>query len=218
MFIKKLFLISVIVLMILFPKCASNPTFHYEINVPFINNVSGVSAASAIAMWSAYDGIWAGELFILPLILNPDGSVNHTLMVTAINVCTDSLGFKASFSATDAGQNSAISGVVESLENHCCAILPLIDAHYVPVVMAHGKYVNGDPRAETIAFHAYDAPDQVLTAGFLKSTFYRPIGGKYIAFLGRRAYMNNGIDHYNWFASESGTYLGAPRDYEPPLL
>lgn len=217
-FIKKLFLISITVLFILFPNCQPNPTFHYEIDVPFIANTNGVSASSAIAMWSAYDGVWTGQDFILPLILNPDGTVNHNMMVSTINACTDSVGWKSSFSATDAGQNSALSGVSKSLQYHCCSIIPLIGNHYVPVVMAEGRWVNGEPRADIIAFHAYDAPDIVLVSAPLKNTFYRPIGGKYIAFLGRRAYMNEGLDDYNWFVSEGGTYLGAPRDYEPPVL
>jgi hypothetical protein len=162
--------------------------------------------------------VWAHQDGIKSSILNADGTVNHTKMVLAINMYTMSVGFKSSFEASDAGQNSALSGVSESLENYCCAILPLIDQHYVPVVMAHGHEVNGEPIADTIGFHAYDAPDQVLTGGPLKNTFYRPINGKYIAFLGRQIYMENGLDDYNWFVSEGGTYLGAPRYYVPKVL
>ena len=218
MLVKKLFLISITIFMILLPNCQPNPIFHYEIDVPFIANTNGVSASSAIAMWSAYDGVWAGQDFILPYILNADGTVNHALMVNMINICTNSVGFKSSFENSDAGQNSAISGVSESLENDCCAILPLIDQHYVPVVMAHGHEINDQPIADKIGFHAYDAPDQVLLAGPLKKTFYRPINGKYIAFLGQQLYRDEGLSDYAWFVSEGGTYWGAPRNYVPKTL
>jgi hypothetical protein len=50
MFLKRLFTVSIFVFMILLPKCGSNPTCHYEIDVPFIANTNGVSASSAIAM------------------------------------------------------------------------------------------------------------------------------------------------------------------------
>lgn len=217
MFKKKLFLISITVFLILLPNCG-DPIFQYDINVPFIANTNGVSASSAIAMWSAYDGIWAHQDGIKSDILNADGTVNHTKMVMAINMYTNSVGWKSSFPATDAGQNSALSGVSESLERECCSILPLIGNHYVPVVMSKGREIDYKPRADTIGFHAYDAPDQILTAAALKNTFYRPIGGKYIAFLGERIYQEDGLDDYNWFVEEGGTYLGAPINYVPKTL
>jgi hypothetical protein len=162
--------------------------------------------------------VWAHQDGIKSSILNADGTVNHAKMVLAINMFTMSVGFKESFENSDAGQNSALSGVSASLKHYCCSILPLIGQHYVPVVISHGHWVNDLRIADYIAFHAYDAPDQVLNAGPLKNTYYKPINGQYIAFLGRQLYRDQGLEDYSWFVSEGGTYRGAPRDYVPKTL
>lgn len=216
---KKIMLVIIIsILIIPLIQCDGNETYNPDINLPFVRCTTGVSAASAIATWSAYDGIWASESYVLASILNADGTVNHTKMVNTVDIVTWSAGWIAEFPATDNGQNQALSGIKESLENDCCSILPLINGHYVPVVSVKGHYDDGKPIADFITFHAYDRPDQGLMANTLKSTYYKPINGKFIAFLGRRIYMNNGLLDYNWFVLNDGTYYGAPTNYEPSNL
>jgi hypothetical protein len=216
----KKFLLTCCIVALIIPLVKCDPEgFSEEIPLPFVECTNGVSASSAIATWSAYDGIWAHQNVILSYIINSDGTVNHTKMVGALDLFSFSIGWKAEFPATDNGQNQAISGIVECLEHNCCSILPFIGSHYVPVVSAHGHYNDNDqPVAEWITFHAYDEPDQGLMANTLKSTFYKPISGKFIAFLGRRLDMINGLADYDWFVLNDGTYYGAPANYEPSSL
>jgi hypothetical protein len=185
--IKKLLLVSFIAILI-FPmtQCAPEDRPYDEfIDLPFIQCTTGYSAASAIAMWAAFDGNYATEEDVLGLILNADGTVNHSKMEHAIWTVTNSTGWVSEFPATDNGQNQALSAIENSLKQNCCSILPLIDGHYVPVFLVHGHKVNGVPKAQTVGFHAYDQPNQSLTVSALKSTFYKPINGKMVAFIGK---------------------------------
>lgn len=212
---KKILLTCCIAVFII-PLTQCDPeNFYEEIDLPFVPCTNGVSASSAIATWSAYDGHWVHQDVILSYIINADGTLNYYAMVDTIEMVTESVGWKEEFPATDNGQNQAISGIVNCLERNCCSILPLIGGHYVPVVSARGHYENHDPIADWITFHAYDVPDQGLMANTLKSTFYKPINGKCIAFLGRQKDMINGLADYNWFVQNDGTYYGAPSNYEP---
>ncbi|HLP45006.1 MAG TPA: hypothetical protein VK469_03630 [Candidatus Kapabacteria bacterium] len=218
---KKFFLMSFIALLILpLAQCGPDDDFdEYLDDLPFVECTNGVSASSAIATWSAYDGIWCHQDVILSYIINADGTVNHTKMVTAIDMFTFSAGWKEEFPATDNGQNQAISGIIKCLEQNCCSILPLIGNHYVPVLGARGHFnENDEPQADLIAFHGYDAPYQALWANALKNTYYKPINGKFIAFVGRRLDMINGLADYDWFVQNNGTYYGAPLNYEPSNL
>lgn len=215
---KRILIVScIMILLLVIVQCDPDDPQHFdpEIQLPFVKCTNGVSASSALATWSAYDGIWGDQDVILSYIINNDGTINHTKMVGAIDSFTFSAGWKAEFPATDNGQNQAISGIVECLEQNCCSILPLINEHYVPVVSAHGVYVNGEKVALYITFHAFDEPDQGLTVNALKNTFYKPINGKFIAFLGRKLDMINGLADYKWFIENGGTYYGAPKHYVP---
>lgn len=215
---KKILVVScIMILLLILVQCDPDDPEHFnpEIQLPFVKCTNGVSASSAIATWSAYDGIWGDQDVILSYIINNDGTINHTKMVGAIDSFTFSAGWKAEFPATDNGQNQAISGIVECLEQNCCSILPLINEHYVPVVSAHGQYVNGEKVAQYITFHAYNEPDQGVMVNALKNTFYKPINGKFIAFLGRKLDMTNGLADYKWFIENGGTYYGAPKHYVP---
>jgi len=215
MFKKFLVICCISVLILPLIQC-DNDFDEYIDDLPFVPCTNGVSASSAIATWSAYDGIWAHQDYILSCIINADGTVNHTKMVGAIDLYTFSLGWKEEFPATDNGQNKAISGIVKCLERKCCSILPLIGGHYVPVLGARGHFnENDEPMADYIAFHAYDAPYQALWANALKNTYYKPITGKFIAFVGQKLDMTRGLADYSWFVENGGTYYGAPLTYVP---
>lgn len=213
---KKFFLILIAIYSILFIYgCDDDHDWHYRINVPFIETSTYVTAASSIAMWSAYDGFSVPEETIVNFILNPDGSVNHWYMELAIGEYTNSIGWMSEFPNTDNGQNMALSAVSSSLEHGCCSILPLINAHYVPVTRAEGHYNGALMVAEGIWFHAYDSPNMYLSSGELKHIFYMPINGSFIAFEGRRLYETRGLANYYLFKNSGGTYLGAPANYYP---
>jgi len=216
---KKILLICCIAGLILpQTQCAPDKDFEKYIDLPFVECTNGVSASSAIATWALYDGMWVDQDYILSCIINADGSLNFYAIEDAIDLFTDSVGWMEQFPATDNGQNQAISGIAECVDRKCCSILPLIGGHFVPVRGARGHWENNKPVADLIAFHAYDAPYQALWANALKNTYYKPINGKFIAFLGRRLDMINGLAEYDWFVQNDGTYYGAPLNYEPSNL
>lgn len=217
----KKFLLTCFIAAVILPltQCGPDNDFdEYLPDFPFVECTNGVSASSAIATWAIYDGYWASQDIVLSLILNADGTLNYYAMVDTIELLTDSVGWLEQFPATDNGQNQALSGIVECLERNCCSILPLIGGHYVPVFGAQGHWENNKPVADLISFNAYDAPYQSLWVNALKSTYYKPINGKFIAFLGRKKDMTDGLSDYNWFIQNDGTYYGAPLNYEPSNL
>lgn len=215
---KLMIFCCIAVLIVPLSTCAPDKDFEEYIPLPFVECTNGVSASSAIATWALYDDIMVDQDYILSCIVNNDSTINFYAMADAIELFTKSVGWVAEFPATDNGQNQALSGIVECLRQDCCSILPLIGDHFVPVCGAKGHWENNKPEADLITFHAYNAPNQSLWVNALKNTYYKPINGKFIAFLGRRLDMINGLTDYNWFVQNDGTYYGAPLNYKPSNL
>jgi hypothetical protein len=212
---KKLFLCLITVILLIVSTSCDDSDWHYSISVPYAHSTTNMSAAWAIHLWSLYDGIGTSEEIIESQILNPDGTPNHWYMELAIDQHTNSYGYFADYPWSDIGQNQAISGLASSLKYDSCSIITLYGHMYAPVVEGRGHYDDYKMVADALWVHEEGLERSYYSVAELKYVVFQPINGDLVTFLGRRKYEDWGLADYQTFLNNNGTFLGAPKNYEP---
>lgn len=213
---KILLTLLVVLTLIVSIGCYEEPDWRVDIYVPYFESVTHSSPAHCVALWSNYHGPAHSEYIIeqdigggnsLSLIYSTEAAItNHTY----------STGWVLNFPSSDAGQNEALSSVYASIDDDFPGIVPAFEEMYFLATGAEGDYEGFDQVAKRVRFHTQNWDNRWESVGTVKSWFW-PISNSYRVIVGSQSYRDVGIMHYTQFIENGGTYLGAPKNYQPEL-
>lgn len=120
------------------------------------------------------------------------------------------------FPTSDAGQNEALSTIYASIDDNYPGIIPVFQDMHFLVTGANGSYVGLEQIAENVRFHTQSWDNEWEVVAVVK-IWFEPIGSSYRVIVGSPSFRDVGLQQYAQFVLNGGTYLGAPKNYEPEL-
>jgi len=179
-------------------------------------------AIACIQMWSWYHGYTnvtqtdiADYIGIDTLGTYPES------VVEGINHFTQSNGFLVEYNNTNLGQDYCIAACIAAIKDFTPAIMPFYcGTHAVLVIGFTWHYEDSIRIADTMYYHdpnPQHGANMDVTAIGLKIGRFSPIinTNKYLVIVGRQANLWDGLDGYNTFITEGGTFYGGPEVYNP---
>jgi hypothetical protein len=213
--LKKLLLCSIsVLLLIVGTSCDDHPDWQDDIHVPYFESTTDNSAAHCVALWSAYDGRWISESVIADSMNCLSGLDCLNAVESGINTYTWSIAWESALPGTDAGQNEALAISRAAIVDHSPAILPFWEDEFFLLTAASGSHDGIRKIAEEMRFHILHREDKWISVSDVKVWFI-PIHNYHFVITGSPSHRSIGIQEYQQFVDEGGTYLGAPKNYNP---
>jgi hypothetical protein len=223
---KQVFLIIVLIV-IIFPVSSCIDSWTDIRDAPYRYQLqNNYCAVACIQMWAIFDGADEFEItqdFIADHInfgYYGNGVIPDDIR-DGVEMFTDSFGYVAQELPTNLGQDECIAACIASIKDFRLAIVPFFKGLHA--VLAFGykwHYENGMRIADKMYYHDPNplvGPNRVLPAYDLKIAYFKPINDPpcYWSVVARRRNRTDGIDGYNIFISEGGTFYGGPSVYDP---
>jgi hypothetical protein len=207
-----------------FLGCFEEPPNSILLSVPYYSWLcEGYCAMACIQMWAAYTGRSVQQDEIASTIGGAWPSPDQ--VVTGVNIFTNSIGWLEFESAYNPyHQDVCIAYSIASIQDSCPSIMPFYGGMDSHGILAIGFQWHEDGIGTPIAdFMTYHDPNpnygnNIEITGATLKQYFLPCNGYYFVIVGRRFYINLGLEGYNAFSAAGGTYYGAGPDYEPPVL
>jgi len=219
---RRFFLVvTVFCLMLSTFSCFDGPWTDTLENVPYCPQERyNYCAIACIQMWAWYQGY---TNVTQPQIANYIGVTTFgaypDMIVQGIERFTASLGFLVEYKNTNLGQDCCIAACIAAIKDFTPSIMPFYGGtHGVLVIGYTWHYENKIRIADDMEYHDPNpemGPNKNLTPIGLKTGAFWTVKNKYMAIVGRRLQLRNGLDGYNTFIAEGGTFYGGPSNYNP---